>query len=278
MQPSQTNSDFEWWDIDGDDLGGALYAVISPIQLGDRDYTSWDEFRAELPGCAYAWLVATEHRALDDALISLRIVQKLFSIETLPLKTRVGGSIGREEWLRLSIDVGLFRFASIRDQAQNLVAVLYELDLPSRNRSLDKIRRQGVPRETVDLLESIGSVGRDLRIERNARAHDGRQRPLGHDPFFKIFSIDEASRGELATQPKIETMGWAEDELVTLEHGSDYDFIADYEELVEGLADDFLPECRVLATRVRELVDLLATEFEERYVSRRSALDPPLFS
>ena len=278
MESSQTDPDFEWWDIDGNNLGATLYAVLSPIQLGDRDYTSWEQFREDLPGCAYAWCVGVQHRALNDALESLRIIQKLFSIETFPVKTRVGSNIGREEWLRLSIDVGLFRFASIRDQAQNLVAVLYELDLPSRKRSLRDIKRKGVPREVVDLLKGIGSVGEDLRNERNARAHDGRRRPLGHDWFFKPFSMHEASTGDLSTEPRTNILDWVDEELVTIERGSDYDFVADYEGLVDGLAGEFLPEYRTLTTKVTELVDLLAIEFTDRYLRRRSPLDPPLYS
>lgn len=117
---------FECWDIDGDDVGAALYAVLAPIQLGGTDYTSWERFREDHLGGAYAWLVGGEHRALNGALVSLRTIQKMLTLEPFPIRTRIGDNIGREEWLRLTIDVGLFRFASIRDQACELVATPYE--------------------------------------------------------------------------------------------------------------------------------------------------------
>ena len=90
--------------------------------------------------------------------------------------------------------------------------------------------------------------------------------------------MDEASTGDLSTEPRTNVLGWVDDELVTIERGSDYDFVADYEGLVNSLAGEFLPESRTLAAKVNELVDLLSVEFTDRYVSRRSPLDPPLYT
>ena len=123
-------SDYEWWDIDESAIAADVYGILSPIQLGDRDYTDWQDFATDHPGAAYAWDVGQRHDALQSSIVSLRLIQKLVRVtEGLPLPTPVG-HIDRYEWVRLCIDAFLFRFSSVRDQAYHLVNAVLQIGYP----------------------------------------------------------------------------------------------------------------------------------------------------
>ena len=112
---SHAKGDYHWWDLDGSELAGILYAASAPIQLGDDDYNNdWDEFQRRNPAGAYAWSVGSQHEVFDQAIIGLRPVQKLVRVRRLPIAT-TRGNITREEWLRATIDLFLFRLGGIRD-------------------------------------------------------------------------------------------------------------------------------------------------------------------
>jgi hypothetical protein len=189
--------DFRWWDLEEPDLAAHLYNILAPIQLGDRNYNnSWDQFQRENPVGAYAWLVGTRYKWLEEAIVVLRPVQKLLANPDLAVRTD-RGDINRDEWLRMTVDLFLFRFAGIRDHCLHLVNELYEFILPPLEVRMSKVIK-GIPDRDAgvrDALTAISKVAVDHRDERNRHAHEGTQRELAEEPRFKSLAMNE-ERGD----------------------------------------------------------------------------------
>lgn len=137
------SEDFEWWDLEECDLGAHLYNILAPIQLGECDYdNSWEVFERENPSGAFAWRVGSRYRQLEDAIVALRPIQKLLASPSLPIASR-RGTINRDEWIRMSIDLFLFRSAGIRDHCLHLTNEVFDLGLKPINVRMSTIAKAG---------------------------------------------------------------------------------------------------------------------------------------
>lgn len=258
-------SDYEWWDIDESGIAAAVYAILAPIQLGDRDYTDWHEFASNHPGAAYAWKVGQRHDALRASVVSLRLVQKLVKVnDGLPLPTPVG-HIDRYEWARLCVDTLLFRFSSIRDQAFHLANEVRKLGITDRALTLDHLEKVAADAPFLRPLRQVASAGEGIRRERDGRAHQGFQRPITRDRYFELLSLSETAQ---RTGPPLSIWGFnSGGDFVEESNADAYDLKASYVEIMRGLTDEFLPACRSLLEHLSTFLDALYEDFEARYAS-----------
>jgi hypothetical protein len=271
---SHAKGDYHWWDLDGTELAGLLYNTLMPIQLGGDDYGSdWDEFQRRNPAGAYAWQVGAQHEVLEQAIIALRPVQKFVRLRRLPIAT-ARGNITREEWLRATVDLFLFRMSGIRDHCLHLVSLVFELGLPPLEVKLHKILNavdiKGT--ELGGLIKTVASIGSDLRGERNKRAHEGIQRALTEEPFFKVLSLFEEVGSKRKTKPKggrrIPKDGSIPFQNLTTSEG--YDLRTVYLALASKLEKEFVPLGDKMVQATKDLTDGLCDPFWKRLKRKRS--------
>jgi hypothetical protein len=271
---SHGGRDYHWWDLDGTELAGVLHSVLMPIQLGADDYgNDWDEFQRLNPAGAYAWQVGSQHEVLDQAIIALRPVQKFVRVRRLPIATS-RGNITREEWLRATIDLFLFRMSGIRDHCLHLVSVVFELgfaplDVKS-NKILNAVGIKGT--ELGKLIQRVASIGSSLRGERNKRAHEGIQRVLTKDPFFTYLSLFEQVSSKRKMKPKVRRQipkdGSIPFQNVT--NSDDYDLPSVYLALASKLENEFLPLGDQMVQAVKDLTGGLCNPFCDRLDAKPS--------
>ena len=269
---SHAKGDYHWWDLDGSELAGILYAALAPIQLGDDDYNNdWDEFQRRNPAGAYAWSVGSQHEVLDQAIIGLRPVQKFVRVRRLPIAT-TRGNITREEWLRATIDLFLFRLGGIRDHCLHLVSEIFELHLspievkPKRILGAPGINGTGLE----GLVGRVTAIGPDLRTERNKRAHEGLQRHLTQEPFFKLLSLFEET-GRKRPKKKVRERVPKDGSIPfqNVKSSEEYDLPAVYRALANKLETEFVPLGDEIVEAVRALTDGLCDPFWERLERKR---------
>jgi hypothetical protein len=255
------DADFQWWDLEESDLDAHLYNIIAPIQLGKRDYeNSWEVFTRENPGGAYAWQVSSRYRQLEDAIVALRVIQKLLASPRIPVPTR-RGDINRDEWIRMSIDLFLFRFAGIRDHCLHLVNELFELGMKPFDVRMSKVLKAPQLLDTAvpDALRGVAAIAPDHREERNRRAHEGFQRNYVEDTealFLKMHAMDEDSDGTFAKRYMVRRSNG--------EHKV-YDLSETFEKAALKLDQEFIPRAEQIVAATKLLVAELAEPFVQRY-------------
>lgn len=272
---SHAKGDYHWWDLDGTKLAGLLYNTLTPIQLGEDDYgNDWNEFQRRNTAGAYAWQVGSQHEVLEQAIIALRPIQKFVRLRRLPIAT-TRGNITRDEWLRATIDLFLFRISGIRDHCLHLVSEVFELGLPpidvKLKRVLNAVGIKGT--ELEGLIEQVASIGSDLRGERNKRAHKGVQRHLTEEPFFKYLSLFEPAGSKHKSRskgpkrlPKDGSIPYQD-----VERSEEYDLPTVYLALARKLETEFVPLGDEMVRAARELTDGLCDPFCERYHGKQLA-------
>jgi hypothetical protein len=268
---SHAKGDYHWWDLDGTQLAGLLYNTLTPIQLGEDDYgNEWNEFQRRNPAGAYAWQVGSQHEVLDQAIIALRPVQKFVRLRRLPIPT-TRGNITRDEWLRATIDLFLFRMSGIRDHCLHVVSDVFELGLSPIDVKLKKIiNAVGIKgTELEGLIERVASIGSDLRGERNRRAHEGIQRHLTEEPFFKYLSLFEpvSSKRQLRRPKRIPKDGSIP--YRDVQSSEEYDLPTVYLALARKLENEFVPLGDEMVQAVRDLTDGVCDPFCERVDSKQ---------
>jgi hypothetical protein len=272
---SYAKGDYRWWGLDENDLGAVLYNILAPIQFGDDDYgNDWSEFEKRNPGGAYAWRVASQHKVLDQAVIALRPVQKFVRVRRLPISTPKG-NITREEWLRATIDLFLFRTMGIRDHCLHLVSEVFELGLAPLEVKLRKVTGAADIQGTriAELIEKIASVGQEHRAERNQRAHEGVQRSLTDEPFFTVLSMMEPTgpKRQKTSKPKPSEIKHGVLPFQDVRTSDEYHLPTVYVALAERLENEFLPVGDEIVAAVRELTDELCGTFCARFDAKNGS-------
>ncbi|MDX2087891.1 MAG: hypothetical protein SFX73_08575 [Kofleriaceae bacterium] len=258
-------------------MAGILYGILAPIQLGQDDYNNdWNEFQRRNPAGAYAWSVGARHDNLEQSIIALRPVQKFVRVRRFPIST-TRGNITREEWLRATIDLFLFRIAGIRDHCLHLVAEVFELGLPPLEVKTKKILScpeiKAPPLQ--ELIEHVSSVANNLRGERNRRAHEGVQRQLTEEPFFKVLSLMESrsvrgSKLRSANKGRVRVPKDGSIPFQDVRTSDEYDLRAVYVALATRLEKEFVPAGDEMVDAVRSLTDALCEPLCDRLERKRA--------
>jgi hypothetical protein len=104
----------------------------------------------------------------------------------------------------------------------------------------------------LEALLTIGSIGKDLRAERNKRAHEGIQRPFGEDSDDTlIFKVAAMSKGSGTVQ--------------------NFNLEQEYLKHVSLLYDTYFKEAQALRDAVFELQELLLDPFYDRFEQKESS-------
>jgi hypothetical protein len=242
-------------DLDGCELAGVLYNILTPFQLTDHTYHDWDDFVRTDPDFAYAWSVGGRLNVLEEAIIALRPIVQMAGVTKFPIPSQVR-DIVRYVWLSATIDLALFRVTAIRDCCFVLVNEVLELGINARELSLRRLKHEEVLKGTpvLEALTTIGSIAKDLRAERNKRAHEGIQMQFGEDShdtlIFKVAAMSEG-KGSGTVQ--------------------DFDLEQEYAKQVSLLYDTYVKDAEALRDAVLKLQELLVDPFVDRFERKEAS-------
>jgi hypothetical protein len=122
------------------------------------------------------------------------------------------------------------------------------------------------------LVEHVASVGSDVRAERNKRAHEGIQRHLTDEPFFKILSLLETVRrsGKPKAKKRLTLPKDGSIPFQDVKNSEEYDLRSVYVALATKMDKEFVPLGDEMVEAVRKLTDALCDPFCER-LARKGA-------
>ena len=238
---------------DGHDFIGRIFD-LSVVGL---NFSSYDEVE-RYPDCKYALDVNDQMSALVRRVESLNLVGDLLWLEA-PSGIAHKLPVSKYEWLVLSADVFLMRYISVVDCASILVNEVYECGLEAQKCSIGALKKLAIPVKTIDILELMQSEQGEIRRERNARFHHGRERGFSSDDLtFRSASIYDHRAGGVSG---------------TDQFGRKINMELFFREGLVELQRDFNSRCKILARSLDKLYDSLLGEFEGRFKPKfRSAV------
>jgi hypothetical protein len=200
---------------------------------------------ARYPDCKYAIDTNTWVSSLALRVESLNLAGKMLWPDTFPHSFQ-NLPITSYEWLTITTDVFLIRYASVLDCALLLINQVFRLGLRPRDCTFRNVRERQIPRELVNQLLTMLNDQEALRVERNERIHHGSERSftdddmtfkmasllgvVGHDRFGRKINVDRSFREGLV-----------------------------------GLQREFNSSTRRLKHQLDQLYDLLWVEFEDHF-------------
>jgi hypothetical protein len=238
---------------DGHDFIGRIFD-LSVVSL---NFTSYEEVE-RYPDCKYALDVNFQMSTLVRRVESLNLVGDLLWLET-PNGGAQNLPVSKYEWLVLSADVFLMRYVSVVDCASLLVNEVFECGLEAQKCSIGALKKLAVPVKTIEILELMQSEQGEIRRERNARFHHGREREFSSDDLtFRSASIYDHRAGGVSG---------------TDQFGRKINIELFFREGLVELQKDFNSKCRILVRSLDKLYDSLLGEFEGRFKPKfRSAI------
>ena len=202
MQGLGRNNEFAWrYDLEEEDFVYKIILMAQPVHLWDGPNLTYADLLRDNPHRAY--VIAIEYRTLIivDRFKSLNILDRMFAYDRLPIATS-DGSIFRDDWIRIILDVLLSRLTSIRDCCFLLVSEIYELGLEPRRVNLESLKKLLRDNKVLDLLTKIADTARSIREERDRHLHRGEERPLSGE-LDQLFQMAARSEGGQVSCPKI---------------------------------------------------------------------------
>jgi hypothetical protein len=263
MQELERSKDFDWrYDLEEEAFVCQIIEMGGAVHLWDGATLSYADLLRDNPHRAY--VIAIEHRtlAIVDRFKSLNVLDRMLAYDGFPIKT-TEGSIFRDQWIRVILDVLLSRLTSIRDCCFLLAAEIHELAGDPRKVNLRGLKRAipdlGVP----DLLIKIADAACNIRDERDRHLHRGEERALSEelDQFFHVVATSEGSN---APRPKL---GFFDPE-----KGSqpvEINLSAMHAEIIADIRREYHQECDRLIGLTRELFNALEPEFQRRWAKKR---------
>jgi hypothetical protein len=195
MKGSDDCKDFDWrYDLEEEDFVHGIISMAGAVHLWDGATLTYPELLRDNPHRAY--VIAIEYRTLTivDRFKSLNILDRMLAYDGFPIETKEG-SIFRDQWIRIILDVLLSRLTSIRDCCFLFAAEIYELGIDPRNVNLKELKKHIADKGLVDVLVNIADSARSIRDERDRHLHRGEERALcGElDQFFHMVASSEGS-------------------------------------------------------------------------------------
>ena len=230
---------------DGHDFIGRIFD-LSVVGL---NFSSYDEV-VRYPDCKYALDVNDQVSTLVRRVESLNLVGDLLWLETQNDVARKL-PVSKYEWLVLSADVFLMRYVSVVDCASILVNEVFECGLEAKKCSIGALKKLAVPVNVISILEVMQSEQGEIRTERNARFHHGRERGFSSDDLtFRSAAIYDHRTGGVSG---------------TDQFGRKINMGLFFREGLVELQRDFIKKCKVLVRSLDKLYDSLSIEFEGRF-------------
>jgi hypothetical protein len=264
MDKLDCDKDFDWrYDLEQDEFICRIVSMAQAVHLWDGQTLNFEDLLRDNPHRAY--VIAVEYRTLIivDRFKSLNILDRMLAYEGFPIKT-IEGSIFRDQWIRVIIDVLLSRLTSIRDCCFLFVAEIYDLGLDPRNVNLGVLKKLLQDRAIVDRLTKIADTARDIRDERDRHLHRGEQRALLGE-MNQVFHVMAMLEGHSIPTPKLGMFDY--------EKGNqpvDTNLPEIHAKIVADVRSEYHQECDQLLALTRELFDLAAQEFGRRWVDKRN--------
>lgn len=260
----KSSSDFKYWCIESD-LDGILYGIFMPLNLSEEEQII---DLSENPQYEYALDVSYRWRCLHEGLASLQVLQKMVMVKDYPIELQ-SDVINRHEWFRITYDLILYRFASLRDYAYQLTNSVFELNLSGLNVNLKKIKNRLDDSNfcIIDFLDKIRDAGKDLRDDRNILAHEGvfsgiEDEGLEIRKAFSILESDKKRKGEfnIFNLDKKKKKTSAEN----LKEFQDY-----YNLKLDKMYKDLIIAGNNINLILNDFCDKIAPEFEERFYKKQ---------
>jgi hypothetical protein len=223
---------------------------IYDLSIVELHFETYDEL-AKYPDCKYVFRVNQFLSTLTRRVESLNMVGDMLWPENLPVNFR-SFPLSRYEWLTVSADVFLMRFISVADCVMILINEVFECELNPRDCTAAKLKKAGVPKPFLDLLEDMITDQGTLRHERNGRFHHGAERGFSSDDQkFKIGSLFEHRYNGMSD-----------------ENGQQLPVDRYFREGLIELQREFNVMMRRLVRRLDDLYDMLAPKFESTFSPR----------
>lgn len=228
--------------------------VTRIFQLGivSMHFESYEDL-ARHADCKYAFDVNQDMTAMSRRVESLNMAGDLLWPEVLPTRMQ-GVPISAYQWLIVASDVFLMRYVSVVDCALILANAIFECGLERRRCSVENLRQTGASPDVCNRLAHLLDQQGELRSERNARFHHGRERVFTDDnQTFQTAAILLHRMGGVGGNDRF---GRKIDVERFLKQG-----------LVE-LQREFNAATRVLVRELDRLYDDFSDEFEMRFAPR----------
>jgi hypothetical protein len=215
-------------------------------------FDSYEEL-ARHSDCKYAFHVNQTLSSLTRRVESLNLVGDMLWPEPIP-KDFKDFPVSRYQWLMIAADVFLMRFVSVVDCALILANDVFETCLDPQKCSNDQLRKAGVPSKVLSILEEMRKDQGDLRTERNARFHHGKERAFTDDSTtFETIARFEQWGNSVAGHDR---------------YGRSIDIERSFQEGLVELQREFNAATRKLVHYLKAFYDLVGIEFETRFRPR----------
>ena len=77
--------EYQWWGLSECELDAMLYNILAPFVLTDHTYEDWNDFKRKDPHLAYAWIVETRFRNIEESIIALRPILQMLGVKSFPI-------------------------------------------------------------------------------------------------------------------------------------------------------------------------------------------------
>ena len=225
---------------------------IFDLSIIGEHFDTYEEL-ASHADCKYAFDVNEELSVLTRRVESLNLAGSLLWPAPVPSNFKEF-PVSRYEWLTIAADVFLMRYISVCDCALLLTNVIFELGLEARQCTLGNLKKRGIPKELMTLLEQIQTDQGALRNERNSRFHHGAERGFSEDDatFRMASQFEHGANGIRGTG----------------QDGRRINVARSFREGLVELQREFNRATRKLVRQLDRLYDLLGAEFEAKFSPR----------
>jgi len=222
---------------------------IFDLSIIGMHFETYEEL-AKYPDAKYVidvnWTVTSMVRRVE----SLNIIGNMLWPEHLP-KNFKQFPLSRYDWLVVATDAFLVRYISVVDCALFIVNEVLELGLKPKACTFKNLKRVGVPKAILDLIEDMLIDQGHLRVERNRRVHHGEERGFTlDDQTFRVSAQFEY---------------WSNGMTGTDKFGRRINVERSFNEALVELQRDFNRSTRALKRKLDQLYEELRDEFECRF-------------
>ncbi len=256
------NNDFTWrYDLEEEEFVYKIISMSQPIHLwdGGADYA---ELSRDNPHRAYVIAISHFTLIIVDRFKSLNVLDRMFAYDGFPIAT-TDGSIFRDDWIRITLDVLLSRLTSIRDCCFLFIAEIYELGLDPRRVNLETLKRRVEDAKVLALLTDISATARSMRDERDRHLHRGEERPLAGelDQFFELVARSEGSEPSNPRLGFVKPEGGIQSVEINLSEM--------HAKIIANVRSEYHREGDLLIKLTRELFVAANSEFDQRWAKKR---------
>jgi hypothetical protein len=263
VQELGRNNEPVWrYDLEEEEFVYKIISMAQPVHLWDGTSLTYADLLRDNPHRAY--VIAIEYRALIivDRFKSLNVLDRMFAYDGFPIAT-TDGSIFRDDWIRITLDVLLSRLTSIRDCCFLFIAEIYELGLDPRRVNLETLKKGIGDARVLALLTDIAATARSIRDERDRHVHRGEERTLAGelDQFFELVARSEGSEGSSPRLAFVEPDGGTQP--------VEINFSEMHAKIIANVRSEYHREGDLLIKLTRELFVAANSEFERRWAKKR---------